>query len=228
MSQEFDQTLRTVSKKNIKTRGIIGAYQAVSTLAVVGLLFSLLTPLMLLSNWFLLCPLVGFLCGLFGLYQIFASPFDYTGRYFAIASVSLSLVFGMAAGGWGVWRYYFNVPEGYTVVNFLELQRDEKTKQFSPRVVALAKNKDKVYLTGFMMPGRQMSGITDFTLVRTVAHCKFCQPEQNPFDMIYVHMLHDLEVDYNRNRVHIGGILHLNEDFKHGDIPFTMDADFFR
>jgi hypothetical protein len=228
MFQEFDQTLSTVTKKDIKTRGLIGAYRAVSLLAVVGLVFSLFTPLMLLSNWFILCPLIGILCGLVGLYQIIASPFDYTGRYFAIAAVCVSLVCGISAGGWGIWRYYFSIPEGYTVIHFLELRIDEKTKQFPPHIVKLAKNKEKIYIDGFMFPGRQMAGIKDFTLVRTVEHCKFCSPEQNPFDMIYIHMQGDLEVKHRRTKVNVGGVLYLNEHFRYGEIPFAIEADYFR
>ncbi len=228
MSQEFDQTLSTVTKKDIKTRGLIGNYRAVSALAVVGLLFSLFTPLMLLSNWFVLCPMIGVLCGLIGLYQVLSSPFDYTGRYFAVAGVILSLLLGLAAGGWSIWRYYFSIPEGYTVVHFLELRPDPETKQFSPRITKLAKDKEKIYIRGFMFPGRQMAGIKDFTLVRTVEHCKFCSPEQNPFDMIYIHMVGEMEVRYRRTAVHVGGILHLNEHFRYGEIPYLIEADCFR
>lgn len=225
---EFDQSLSTVTKKDIRTRGLVGNYRAVSVLAVVGLLFSLFTPLMLLSGWFILCPLIGLLCGLVGLYQVLSSPFDYTGRYFAVTGVILSIILALAAGGWSIWRYYFSIPDGYTPVHFLELRPDEDTKQFSPRIVKLAEEKQKIYIRGFMYPGRQMAGIKNFTLVRTVEHCKFCSPEQNPFDMIYIHMIGEQEVRHRRTAVHIGGVLHLNKRYRVGEIPYMIQADYFR
>ncbi|MDR0869338.1 MAG: PgaD family protein, partial [Planctomycetaceae bacterium] len=125
MSQtEFDQTLSTVSKKKIGNRGVRIGYRAVSVLAILAFLFSLFTPLMLLSNWFVLFPLFGMVCGLVGLYNILSCPFDYTGRNFALTGIIFSLVLGLGASGWGIYNYYFFIPYGYTAVSFLELRPD--------------------------------------------------------------------------------------------------------
>ncbi|MDR3197770.1 MAG: hypothetical protein LBU34_07855 [Planctomycetaceae bacterium] len=228
MSQEFDQSLSTVSKEEIGSTGITVGYRAISVLAVIAFVFSLFTPLMLLSNWFVICPLLGAICGLFGLYRILSCPFDYAGRNFALAGIIFSLVLGLAASGWEIWNYYFSIPYGYTVINFLDLRPDSKTNKLPEHIIAIAKEHRKVYLRGFMYPGRQLAGIENFMLVRTVSHCKFCSPEQNPFDMISVHCVGDLKVPFRTRAVHIGGELYVNPEFRYGELPYHIEADLFR
>lgn len=228
MSQEFDQTLSTVSKEQMESSGVTVGYRAISVLAIVAFVFSLFTPLMLLSNWFVIFPLIGAVCGLFGLYNILSCPFDYTGRYFALAGIIFSLVLGVASACWGIWNYYFHIPYGYTAVDFMELRPDPKTNQFPPHIQELVQDGRKVYIRGFMYPGRQMAGIQNFMLVRTVEHCKFCSPEQNPFDMISIHCLGELRVPFRTRAVHVGGVLYLNEKFRYGELPYHIDADQFR
>lgn len=228
MSQEFDQTLSTVSKEQMKSSGVSVGYRAISALAVVAFILSLFTPLMLLSNWFVFFPLIGAICGLFGLYNVLSCPFDYAGKSFALAGIIFSLVLGVAAAGWGTWNYYFHVPYGYTAIDFMELRPDPETKKLPPHILEIAKEGRKIYIRGFMYPGRQMAGIQDFMLVRTVEHCKFCSPEQNPFDMISVHCTGELRVPYRTRSVHIGGVLYVAEDFRYGELPYHIEADVFR
>ncbi|MCL2744482.1 MAG: hypothetical protein FWE67_11590 [Planctomycetaceae bacterium] len=227
MSEEFDKTLSTVSKEKIKSSGIRVGYRAVSTLAVVAFVFSLFTPLMLLSNWFVLFPLAGAFCGLVGLYNILSCPFDYTGRNFALAGIICSLILGFTAACWGTYNYYFHIPYGYEAVDFMELRRDEKGR-YSPRILSIAKEKRKVYIKGYMYPGRQLAGIQNFMMVRTMAHCKYCSPEQNPFDMIGIHCVGELRAVFRTKPVYIGGVLYLNEDFRYGELPYRIDADIVR
>jgi hypothetical protein len=175
-----------------------------------------------------ICPLLGAVCGLFGLYRILSCPFDYTGRNFALAGIVFSLVLGLVATGWGIWNYYFNIPYGYTAVNFLDLRPDPKTNKLPEHILEIAKEHRKIYIRGFMYPGRQLSGIENFMLVRTVAHCKFCSPEQNPFDMISVHCVGELKVPFRTRAVHIGGELYVNPAFRYGELPYHIEADLFR
>ncbi|GHT19099.1 hypothetical protein FACS1894189_7700 [Planctomycetales bacterium] len=228
MQQEFDQTISTITKEEIGTTGITVGYRAVSLLAVIAFVLSLFTPLMLLSNWFILFPMLGALCGIFGLYKILSCPFDYTGRYFAMGGIIFSFILGIAAAGWGVWHYYFSIPYGYTAVQFLELRRDPVTNQFPEHILAIAREHRKVYIKGFMYPGRQLSGIQNFTLVRTEEHCKFCSPEKNPFDMISVHCVGDLRGVFRTKTINLGGELYINEEFKYGELPYHIEADIIR
>ncbi|MDR3233954.1 MAG: hypothetical protein LBT46_09890 [Planctomycetaceae bacterium] len=228
MSTEFDESISQITKEELSGKSVTAGYRAVSILAVIAFALSLFTPLMLLNNWFIIVPLTGALCGIFGLYKILTCPFDYTGRGFAFGGIIFSFVLGIAAAGWGVWHYYFNIPYGYTAVQFLELRKDPKTDQFPEHILALAKEHRKVYIKGYMYPGRQLSGIQNFMLVRTQEHCKFCSPEQNPFDMISVHCTGELKAAFRTRQVSIGGELYLNEDFKYGELPYHIEADIFK
>jgi len=228
MSQEFDERISTITKEEISGKGITVGYRAVSILAVVAFVQSLFTPLMLLSNWFIIFPLIGALCGIFGLYNILSCPFDYTGRGFALGGIIFSFVLGFAALGWGVYLYYFNIPYGYTAVSLVELRPDEKTNRLPEHILKLVEEQRKVYIKGYMYPGRQLSGIQNFMLVRTQAHCKFCSPEQNPFDMISIHCTGELRAQFRTKIVSVGGTLYVNENFRYGELPYHIEADLFR
>jgi hypothetical protein len=227
MSQEFDESISKITKEEISGRGITVGYRAVSILAVIAFVLSLFTPLMLLNNWFIIFPLIGAICGIFGLYNILSCPFDYTGRGFALCGIVFSFLLGISAAGWGVWLYYFNVPYGYTAVQFLELRPDERGR-LPEHILKLAEERRKVYIKGYMYPGRQLSGIQNFMLVRTVEHCKFCTPEQNPFDMIGVYCKGDLRAVFRTKMVSIGGELYINPEHRYGELPYHIEADLFR
>jgi len=228
MTQEFDQTISTITKEEISGRGITVGYRAVSFLAVLAFALSLFTPLMFLSNWFFVFPLLGALCGVFGLYNILSKPFDYTGRGFALSGIICSFALGIAAAGWGVYIYYFNIPYGYTAVHFLELRPDERTNRIPDHIERLVEEQRKVYIRGYMHPGRQLSGIQNFILVRSKEHCKMCATQLNSYDMIHVHCLGELRVPYRLRAVHVGGQLFINENRRHGEPAFFIDADLFR
>jgi hypothetical protein len=233
MSKVFDQVLSKVTDEELGASGVRVGYRAVSILAIIAFCLSLFTPLMLLSSWFVLCPLVGLLCGAWGLIKILSSPFDYTGRVFAMAGIIVSFVFGLIAGGVWVWQYYYAVPAGYTVVDFMEFRPDENKYKdnklnINPRIIKLAEEHRKVYIRGYMMPGNQLAGIQDFMIVRSKEHCKFCSPTKNPFDMITVHCRGELRATFRMNAVNVGGELHFNENYIYGNLPFHIEADLFR
>ena len=228
MSQEFDASISKITKEEISGRGITVGYRAVSVLAVIAFILSLFTPLMLLSNWFIFFPLIGAICGIFGLYNIVSCPFDYTGRGFALTGIIFSFVLGIAAAGWGVWLYYFNIPYGYTLVYFSELRSEDY--KIPERIQQLADEHRKVYIKGYMYPGRQLSGIQNFTLVRSAEHCKFCTTQLSSFDMITVHCKGNLRAAHRHNRtVNVGGELFISEQYSRlGGTPYHIEADLFR
>ena len=228
MTQEFDESISTITKEEISGKGVMVGYRAVSILAVVAFVLSLFTPLLLLSNWFILFPLIGAVCGIFGLYKILSCPFDYTGRGFALGGILFSFLLGIGAASWGIWHYYFNIPYGYTMVQFLELRPDERTGRIPEHILQIARENRKVYIKGYMYPGRQLSGIRNFMLVHTQEHCKFCTPEQNPFDMIGVFCTGELRVQFRTKQVSIGGQLYVNEEYQYGELPYHIEADLFR
>ena len=230
MTQEFDGSISKITKEEISGRGITVGYRAVSLLAVIAFVLSLFTPLMLLSSWFIIFPLIGAICGIFGLYNILSCPFDYTGRGFALTGIIFSFVLGVASASWGVWLYYFNIPYGYTLVHFSELLTEEVTGKLPEHIVKLAEERRKIFIKGYMYPGRQLSGIKNFTLVRSTEHCKFCTTQLNPYDMITIHCKGDLRATHRHNKtVSVGGELFINDAFNPlGGTPYHIEADLFR
>jgi hypothetical protein len=65
-------------------------------------------------------------------------------------------------------------------------------------------------------------------LVRTVEHCKFCSPFQNPADMIDVYCVPGMTVNYRTTPVKVGGTFYVNEHFRPGEMPYLIEADQFR
>jgi len=231
MSQEFDESISKITKEEISGRGITVGYRAVSVLAVIAFILSLFTPLMLLSNWFIVFPLVGALCGIFGLYNIVSCPFDYTGRGFALTGIIFSFVLGIAAASWGIYLYYFSIPYGYTLIHYSELRPDESGK-LSERILKIEEERRKVFIKGYIHPMsvRQLSGIQSFMLVRSAEHCKFCTSQLNPHDFITVYCTGSIRATYRHNKtVSVGGELFIDQGYNRlGGTPYHIEADLFR
>lgn len=228
MSQEFDQTIEGTSYESMRRAAGKRYYRLLNTLAVLAVVGGLLSPFLFISWWFLCFPLFGLACGGFALWNMLNAPEETTGFPFAIGGIVLCLLFALAGGGWQIWSYYGMVPKGYQLVNFDDMRLDPKTGKLPPEIVKLGKERRKIFLKGYMYQGRQLQGIKDFVLVRTLEHCKFCSPQQNPTDMIDVHLVGDLKVAYRIRPVRVGGILYVNENFAYGELPYYIEADVFR
>jgi hypothetical protein len=102
-----------------------------------------------------------------------------------------------------------------------------KDGEVPPEIAAL--NGRRVYVDGYMYPTKRHAGITDFNLVRTLGHCQYCSPGTNAADMIAVSMERGREVNYRANKlVGVGGVFYVNENFRPGELPYSMKADVFR
>ncbi|MDD3588328.1 MAG: DUF3299 domain-containing protein, partial [Thermoguttaceae bacterium] len=136
-------------------------------------------------------------------------------------------VIGISAGIWQTWLYYHTAPSGYLVVNFDDMGINPKTGKIPDHIAEL--DNRKIYVRGYMYPTNRQSGIEDFTMVRTLAHCKFCSPGTNPADMIAVELEKGMAVNFRANKpVFVGGILHVDTNFKSGEIPYSIEANIFR
>ena len=132
----------------------------------------------------------------------------------------------LSATCWRVYSFYTNAPPGYEIVDFdsLALTKDGAVAE---EIAAL--NGRRVYIDGFMYPTKRHAGITDFTLVRTLGHCQYCTPGANPADMIAVSMERGHEANYRANKlVGVGGVFYVREDFRPGELPYSMKASVFR
>ena len=161
--------------------------------------------------------------------QIHAAPGEMTGRGFAIAGLALSIVFWASGAGYDLFVAIHEVPIGYTVVSFEDLQPDpEKPGELIPAKILELDDKF-VYVRGYMYPGRRSTGIQQFVLVPTLGHCKFCQRDLKSTEMIQVNMVGDVLADYTIQRVGVGGKLHIDRQEALrplGGMPYKIEADY--
>ena len=123
------------------------------------------------------------------------------------------------------------VPPGYTLVGYTELQADpdRPEQQVPPKATELSGK--KVFIRGYMYPGRQRFGLKKFIISRENGYCKFCTPNPKPTDLIVVTLAGDLETRYTRKLLRLGGRFEVNEDWasgKSGHALYRLEADYIR
>ena len=223
---EFDQSLSHLDVDDMDGKEAQRSYLNFNIMAIGAFVLSILSALTLL-NWRLVpIPVVALILGGISLRKTVNSPQEIGGFHFAAASLLIATVLG---GGGTWWNYRVDsrrVPVGYTFVDFEEMQHDHKTMKLPEKIVNLGKEKRKIYLKGYMYQGRQMSGIRDFVIVRTKEHCKFCSPQQNPTDMIDVHISTGKTINFKTTPIYVGGVLYVDETaISRGTLPYFIDAD---
>lgn len=205
-------------------------YQALHPSAVLCLGLGVLSILTALSKWLAIIPLAGILLGLLARRDIKKAPLELTGL--RVATVGLGLSVGLWVVGILILSslHASSVPIGYTEVSFPALQPNPLVREIvPPKAVEL--HEKRVYLTGYMYPGRQSIRIKEFLLVPTVAHCKFCQADLAPTEMVRVQFTGDVMADYTSNLVGVGGKLRVDKSPQFRDaegFAYTLEADFFQ
>lgn len=205
-------------------------YQVLYPPAVISLVLGGLSILTFLSWYLAVLPVAGILLGLQALREIKHAPLELTGKRLALAGLGLSVGLWIVGGTALVMIHTSEVPIGYTETSFPSLQPNRDAGEILP-AKAIDLNDKRVYLTGFMYPGRQSIRIKEFLLVPTQGHCKFCQTSIVPTEMVRVKFTGDVLADYSTNRVGVGGKLHVDQSpgFQEGEgCPYTLEADYFQ
>jgi len=202
-------------------------YRSLNSLAVLSVVFGVLSILTVFT-WFLgLIPLAGLVLGFLALRQIDGAPEEMTGRGLARTGMGLCL------GLWVLGSYLFvswrnEVPFGYAPITFASLQPDKSVPgQMLPKE-AIELDGRRIYLKGYMYPGRQSIAIKSFLIVPTRAHCKFCSANIPPTEMVRVELVGDLTADFKSSLVGIGGKLIVDPAAGPGGLPYRVEADCFR
>ncbi len=229
MKTEFDDALRGIYHEYDEGQGDEQTtdYKQIGTLAVCSLVAALISILGFFWSSFIIFALAGIVMGILALRKILDAPEEIGGFALSTTGLAFSVLIGISSICWQVWYYYHNAPPGYAIVDFNTMAIDTKTGKIPEPILAL--NGHKVFIQGFMYPTKQLSGIEDFTMVRTLAHCKFCDPGTNPADMIAVEMENGMSVNYRANKkVSVGGVFHVEPNFTSGEIPYSIEANVFR
>lgn len=229
MKTEFDDALHGYYHEydEVQSGEQTTDYKQIGPLAVCSLVAAFLAILGFFWSTFIIFAIAGAVMGVLALRKILKAPEEIGGFALSTAGIGLSILIGLSAVIWQTWCYYHNAPPGYEIVDFNSMGLDAKTGKIPEDILAL--DGRKVFVQGFMYPTNRNSGLEEFTMVRTLAHCKFCDPGTNPADMIAVEMENGMTVNYRANKkVNVGGIFHVNPEFVSGEIPYSIEANVFR
>lgn len=205
-------------------------YRVVSPWAVASILLGILSVTAALDRLFIFIPLAGVIAGWRALRQVRRFGEVQTGSALARAGIVTSVFFGLS----GVVFLHFvmrDVPYGYTEIAFEDLQpkSGEFVSRYAVELQPTLSRDQKVFIKGYIYPGRRTREIKEFVLVPTLGHCSFCMPQIRSTDLIRVKLVGDLIVDYRSTRIGVGGRLRVDQEAARnpwGQVPYSLEADY--
>lgn len=192
-------------------------YRALSTAAVASLIVGLLSSMAILDWTLIAIPAIGVPLAAYAWLKIRRNSGELTGAGLARAGFALSLLFLIVGPARLTYVYVTELPEGYERVSYSELQPDpEQAGQIVPPS-ALELEGKKIFIKGYVYPGREKDGIRKFLLVRDQGECCF---GGNPkvTDRIQVSLEGPLRLTYEPRLHKVGGIFHVEA------LPTTIDG----
>ena len=161
-------------------------YRAMSSTAISSLVFAVLGLLSGIFFWpgLGLC-VIGIFVGLIGYRQIRRFPEEFDGMRVALVGITINAVILLVGAGLHTYIYLTEVPEGYTRVQFYELQQDANQPYDAPTKRAIEINGQPIFLKGYIHPSSGSGLLKRFILVPDLGTCCFGgQPKSS--DMIEV------------------------------------------
>ncbi len=198
-----------------------------SATAAVCLVFGVFSVLTAVHWSFGLIPAAGIALGILALRRIREAPDELTGRGIARCGLWLSVGFWVLGCGWLTFAHVKEVPYGYERVTYEMLQPDPDVpgEQIPPDIYKIQGK--RVFMKGYMSPGRQQTRITRFILCPAIADCPFCTPNPKPTEMVRVELQGDLMTRYTVHLVRLGGKLKIDPTAP-GGVPYFLEADYLR
>ena len=208
------------------------SYRSIAPLAVVSLVLGLLSIVIVLWPVFVLVPIAAIVTGMLALRQIRRETKELMGQWAARSGIGLAVLGAVVGYSWATYSHHSQVPHGYQEVTYAELEPNpDKPDELVPPTAAKLDGK-RIYVQGYMYPTRQPIHIKQFVISRDNGSCKFCTPNPRPTDLIRVNLVGDLEAEYSRSLVGLGGILHVDEDAAKGirgsEAAYRLDADYIK
>lgn len=205
-------------------------YRAVNPWAVVSLVFGVLSVVTALHWFFLLIPLTGMFAGWKALRQFREYAEVQTGTTLAYVGMAVSLLFGLS--GAAILQFVVrDVPSGYKEIDFSDLQpgSNEFVPQYALDLQPTMSSDQKIFIRGYIYPGRRTRDLKEFLLVPTVGHCAFCSSRIRSTELIRVKLVSDYTVDYRTTQIGVGGRLRVHLDAARnpmGQSPYSLEADY--
>lgn len=212
----------------------LASYRALSTLAVVSLVLGVLSMVAFLDWTLSIVPLAGIVAGSAALWRIGRQPDELTGSRLAAVGVVLSVLFLLF--GWTRLAYVYatEVPPGYQRIHYGQLQLEPGADGRGRQIPASALELDgrRVFVKGYVFPGRQQQGISQFVLVRDNGDCCFGGPAPPPGDMIHVALDEPLRLDYSTRLHRVAGTFRVavsrSADVDDSVILYQLQADYIQ
>ncbi len=214
------------------------SYRTVNPFAVTSLALGVLSFLTMFSWFLFFIPIIAIVCGWIALGQMTRRPGQYTGNKLAIVGILSAVALWTCGAAYVVFVAGAEVPIGYTRVTFTQMQPnpDNKGEVVPQDILDLqfdetAMEKKRIFIKGYLYPGRQTIGLRQFMLVPSQSHCKFCSSLLKSTQMISVKLEGDLQINYRTQLVHVGGKLSVDkaEAAKPlGGSPYLINADYVR
>jgi len=150
-----------------------GRYRAIAGTAIAAAVAAALSPLAFFDWPLAVVPTVGIVLGALAYRTISQRPDEFTGRPLAIGAIVVSAV-SLVAGLVTLSRAYAaELPQGYERLNYGMLQPLPGDPADAVPDTARSMDGRNVLLKGYIYPGKQQTGITQFLLVRDQGDCCF-------------------------------------------------------
>jgi len=151
----------------------LDGYRALCGAAIAAAVLAFVSPLAFFGWWLAAVPAVGLAVALVALRDIARRPRELTGRPLAIASAAVSAAALVGGLTWQSLVYARELPPGFERLSYAQLQPAEGDPPLAVPQAALALDGSDVLLKGYMYPGKQQIGISQFLLVRDQGDCCF-------------------------------------------------------
>lgn len=207
------------------------SYQSLSGLAVASVVFGVLSAVTFLDWTLAAVPIIGLALGWIALRRIRRNPEESLGEPWAMAGIALSAACWIGGYSWLIYAYFHQTPPGYQLIAYKVLQPEANRPDLRYTEEAEMLDKRKVFLWGYMYPGRQRAGIKEFLLVDDPGTCQFCAPQPKPTQLIHVKLLNNLKTEYTTRLIGVGGeftVFSNPTDPASGGFVYQIEADCLR
>lgn len=196
-------------------------YRALSSLAVASLVVGLFSAVAWLDWLGAAVPVVGVVLGALACRQIARRSDELSGMGIARAGLALSAVFLITGLSRLSYVYATEVPEGYTRISYDQLQPNPDVTNEVVPPSALALDGQKVFIKGYPLSGRDITGIRQFILVRDQGDCCFGgKPKLT--DQIQVTLADPLRLNYELRLLRVAGTFHVKPTVAANGLPTTL------
>jgi Protein of unknown function (DUF3299) len=206
-------------------------FQSVSRGAVMSVVLAILSLTSYLYAPFAAFALIAFVVGCVALVNIRRFPAELTGKAPATVGMFGGLAILLTSVGMHLYIRATEVPEGYRRIGWMELQPDLTNPNEIIPQRAIDMRDQKVFIKGYVYPGKSKKNLQNFILVRDFGTCCFGGTPQLTH-MLEVNIQTDDRMDYSQRLCRIGGVLKIEPYLKKandvGQVVYRIEADYIK